>query len=172
MKTVLMKRKGQLFAIALSTMIAIQGMFVSVIPVRAAATPCDPKATDSAKLLMEYLSTHTYVSGQTDVKDAEKVKNMTGRYPAMVAFDFYRYTDGDTSETQKAIDWAKNTGGIIAFQWHWKSPGGGEFYTNYDFTNGAMNDANSKLRKDIDLVVSEIKKNWGCWVSCFVSSAS
>jgi hypothetical protein len=119
--------------------------------------PANPKATGRARKLLCYLKNHTYLSGQTDVPDAEKVAGMTGRYPAMVAFDFYRYTDGDTSETQYAINWAKAKKGIVAFQWHWKAPGGGEFYADYDFAP-ALNDPNSKLYKDIDLVARELKK--------------
>lgn len=122
--------------------------------------PADPKADDKARALVCYLSTHTFLSGQTDLADAERVKQLTGRYPAIVAFDFYSYTDGDLSQTQKAIDFHKKTNGIVAFQWHWKAPapgGRGEYYTNWDYPS-ALADANSQLRKDIRLVVGELKK--------------
>jgi len=123
-------------------------------------SPADPKADDAARALVCYLSTHTYISGQTDMADAERVKQQTGRFPAIVAFDFYSYTDGDLSQTQKAIDFHKKTNGIVAFQWHWKAPapgGRGEYYTDWDYPS-ALNDANSQLRKDIRLVVGELKK--------------
>jgi hypothetical protein len=117
----------------------------------------DPDASERAQKLLCYLATTTYLSGQTDVADAEWVEQHTGRYPAVVAFDFYRYTDGDTSETEKAIDWSRETGGIVTFQWHWKSPGGGEYYTDYDF-RGALDDPTSTLYRNIDLIAGELKE--------------
>ncbi|MFC3117354.1 glycosyl hydrolase [Cellvibrio fontiphilus] len=120
-------------------------------------TPADPDANLQAKNLLCYLKNNTYISGQTDMPDADKVQQWTGRYPAIVAFDFYRYTDGDTSETQKAIDFAKVRKGIVAFQWHWKCPRGGEYYTDCAFDQD-MNNPNSKLYQDIDVVARELKK--------------
>lgn len=120
-------------------------------------TPADPDASNQAKNLLCYLKNNTYISGQTDMPDADTVQHWTGRYPAIVAFDFYRYTDGDTSETQKAIDFAKNKKGIVAFQWHWKCPRGGEYYTDCAFDQD-MNNPNSKLYQDIDVVARELKK--------------
>jgi hypothetical protein len=124
--------------------------------------PADPKATAQVKNLLCYLKTNTYISGQTDLKDGDYVKQMTGNYPAIIAFDFYNYTNGDnvgnTSETQKAIDWAKSTGGIVAFQWHWRCPlGGGNFDGNCDFVP-YLDNPNSALYRNIDLVISELKK--------------
>ncbi len=120
-------------------------------------TPADPDANLQAKNLLCYLKNNTYISGQTDMPDADRVQQWTGRYPAIVAFDFYRYTDGDTSETQKAIDFAKIRKGIVAFQWHWKCPRGGEYYTDCAFDQD-MNNPNSKLYQDIDVVARELKK--------------
>lgn len=124
--------------------------------------PADPQATTQVKNLLCYLKTHTYISGQTDLNDGDYVKQMTGRYPAIIAFDFYNYTNGDnvgnTSETQKAIDWAKATKGIVAFQWHWRCPlGGGQFSGDCDFVP-YLDNPNSALYRNIDLVISEIKK--------------
>lgn len=120
-------------------------------------TPADPSANTQARNLLCYLKNNTYISGQTDMPDAERVQQWTGRYPAIIAFDFYRYTDGDTSETQKAIDFAKNKKGIVAFQWHWKCPRGGEYYTDCAFDQD-MNNPNSKLYQDIDVVARELEK--------------
>ena len=120
-------------------------------------TPADPDSNVQAKNLLCYLKNNTYISGQTDMPDADIVQQWTGRYPAIVAFDFYRYTDGDTSETQKAIDFAKTRKGIVAFQWHWKCPRGGEYYTDCAFDQD-MNNPNSKLYRDIDIVARELKK--------------
>ncbi len=120
-------------------------------------TPADPDSNIQAKNLLCYLKNNTYISGQTDMPDADKVQQWTGRYPAIIAFDFYRYTDGDTSETKKAIDFAKNKKGIVAFQWHWKCPRGGEYYTDCAFDQD-LNNPNSKLYQDIDVVARELKK--------------
>lgn len=120
-------------------------------------SPADPQANSKAKSLLCYLKTHTNISGQTDLGDGDKVKAMTGRYPAIIAFDFYRYTDGDTSQTQAAVDFFKNKRGIVAFQWHWKAPPGGDYYTDWDFPS-ALGDPNNKLHQDVHLIVSELKK--------------
>jgi len=120
-------------------------------------TPADLDSNIQAKNLLCYLKNNTFISGQTDMPDADRVLQWTGRYPAIIAFDFYRYTDGDTSETQKAIDFAKNRKGIVAFQWHWKCPRGGEYYTDCAFDQD-LNNPNSKLYQDIDVVARELKK--------------
>lgn len=125
-------------------------------------SPADPLANTKVKNLLCYLKTNSYISGQTDLADGDYVKSMTGRYPAIIAFDFYNYTDGytvgNTSETQKAIDWARSKKGIVAFQWHWKCPrGGGKYDGNCDFDQD-LNNPNSALYQNIDLVVKEIKK--------------
>jgi hypothetical protein len=119
--------------------------------------PADAQASSKARNLLCYLKTHTNISGQTDLGDGDKVKGLTGRYPAIIAFDFYRYTDGDTSQTQAAIDFFKNKKGIVAFQWHWKAPPGGDYNTDWDFP-AALGDPNNKLHQDVHLIVSELKK--------------
>lgn len=123
-------------------------------------TPADQDADERARALLCYLSTHTYISGQTDEKDAVTVQGWTGRYPAIVARDFYHYTDGNTGETQLAIDFFRKTKGIVAFQWHWKAPrpsGRGDYYDDFDYPAELANPA-SQLNKDIKLVASEIRK--------------
>ena len=121
-------------------------------------TPVDPLASQASKNLLCYLKSNTYITGQTDLPDAERVRQLTGRYPAIVAFDFYNYTDGNTGETQKAIQFAQQQKGIVAFQWHWKCPrGGGQYSGNCDFDLD-LNNPGSNLYRDIDLVVSEIRK--------------
>ncbi|WP_271189002.1 cellulose binding domain-containing protein [Dactylosporangium matsuzakiense] len=118
--------------------------------------PADPSANTKARNLICYLRTHAYVSGQTDVADADKVQQLTGRYPAIVAFDFMEYTRGSI-QTQQVIDWARQRKGIVAFQWHWYCPHGGNYSAPCDFTPDLSNPS-SKLYQDIDLVVGELKK--------------
>ncbi|MDG6106304.1 cellulose binding domain-containing protein [Dactylosporangium aurantiacum] len=118
--------------------------------------PADPDAGSKARNLICYLRTHTYVSGQTDLPDADKVRQLTGRYPAIVAFDFMEYTRGSV-QTQQVIDWARQRKGIVAFQWHWYCPRGGDYAAPCDFVPDLSNPS-SKLYQDIDLVVGELKK--------------
>ncbi|MFC0002574.1 glycosyl hydrolase [Micromonospora siamensis] len=118
--------------------------------------PADPQANSKVRNLICYLKTHQFVSGQTDLPDADKVQQLTGRYPAMVAFDFMEYTKGSI-QTQQVIDWAKSRKGIVAFQWHWYCPRGGNYSAPCDFQPDLTNPS-SQLYKDIDLVVSELKK--------------
>ncbi|MEV4491761.1 cellulose binding domain-containing protein [Micromonospora coxensis] len=119
-------------------------------------SPADPNANSKVRHLICYLRTHSYVSGQTDLPDADKVQQLTGRYPAMVAFDFMEYTRG-TIQTQQVIDWARTRKGIVAFQWHWYCPRGGNYSAPCDFVPDLSNPS-SKLYQDIDLVVREIRK--------------
>ncbi|MGC5308748.1 glycosyl hydrolase [Micromonospora zamorensis] len=118
--------------------------------------PADPNANSKVRNLLCYLKTHTYLSGQTDLPDADRVQQLTGRYPAMVAFDFMEYTRGSV-QTQQVIDWARSRKGIVAFQWHWYCPRGGNYSAPCDFAPD-LNNPSSKLYQDIDLVVAELKK--------------
>ncbi|RKN42800.1 glycosyl hydrolase [Micromonospora endolithica] len=118
--------------------------------------PADPEANSKVRHLLCYLKTHSFVSGQTDLPDADRVQQLTGRYPAMVAFDFMEYTRG-TVQTQQVIDWARTRKGIVAFQWHWYCPRGGNYAAPCDFVPDLTNPS-SKLYQDIDLVIREIKK--------------
>ncbi|MFF0306250.1 glycosyl hydrolase [Streptosporangium sp. NPDC004379] len=119
-------------------------------------TPADQAANSKARNLLCYLKTHSYISGQTDAPDADRVKSLTGRYPAMVAFDFMEYTRGSV-QTQSVIDWFGSHRGIVAFQWHWYCPRGGNYSAPCDFVPD-LDNPSSKLYQDIDLVVRELKK--------------
>ncbi|GAA3416684.1 hypothetical protein GCM10018952_45750 [Streptosporangium vulgare] len=119
-------------------------------------SPADTGANSKAENLLCYLKTHTFVSGQTDLPDADRVKSLTGRYPAMVAFDFMEYTRGSI-DTQNVINWYNSRHGIVAFQWHWYCPRGGNYSAPCDFVPDLSNPS-SKLYQDIDLVVRELKK--------------
>lgn len=118
-------------------------------------TPADANADSKARNLLCYLKTHAYVSGQTDTGDADTVKTLTGRYPAIVAFDFMNYTQGDI-ETQSVIDWYNSHHGIVAFQWHWYCPYGGNYAADCNFTPD-LNNPSSKLYSDIDLICTQLK---------------
>lgn len=118
--------------------------------------PADPGADSKARHLLCYLKTHAYVSGQTDAADSDQVKSLTGRYPAITAFDFMEYTNGQI-QTQSVIDWYNAHHGIVAFQWHWYCPHGGNYSAPCDFQPD-LTDPSSKLYQDIDLIVAQLKK--------------
>nr|WP_225849033.1 glycosyl hydrolase [Streptomyces sp. HPF1205] len=118
--------------------------------------PADPNADSKARNLLCYLKTHAYVSGQTDAADSDKVQALTGRYPAITAFDFMEYTNGQI-QTQSVIDWYNAHHGIVAFQWHWYCPHGGNYAAPCDFQPDLSNPS-SKLYQDIDLIVAQLKK--------------
>lgn len=118
--------------------------------------PADPAADSKARHLLCYLRTHAYVSGQTDAADSDKVESLTGRYPAITAFDFMEYTNGQV-QTQSVVDWYNAHHGIVAFQWHWYCPHGGNYAAPCDFQPDLTNPS-SKLYQDIDLVVAQLKK--------------
>ena len=154
----------------------IQKIFVSLGLVAAVTasgaisyTPVTEGATDGAKKLYNFLATNygvRTVSGvMTGDVNSENFKELvdvdtfnirTGKYPALVGFDFLFATGVKASDswyksyTQMALDAAKdlwNQGGIPAFTWHWKDPsdkidafytksGNADEFTDFDFTQG------------------------------------
>lgn len=117
--------------------------------------PVDPHATLCAKELYTFLFNNfgkktisgimtgdmTSANGNiTQQADVKAVYQASGRYPALVGFDFMNATGRDEgnswnqSYTRAAINLAKDTwrrGGLPAFTWHWRDPSreSSEFYT-------------------------------------------
>lgn len=126
--------------------------------------PVTEGATGGAQKLYNFLAANygvTTISGMmtgdvgsgTDVKKQVDVDSMflrTGKYPALVGFDYLFATGKNASQawyqsyTTTSLVLAKdlwNKGGIPAFTWHWKDPSDSldEFYSKtvtYDFTKG------------------------------------
>lgn len=132
--------------------------------------PVTPGATGGAQKLYNFLAANygvRTVSGMmtgdvgsgTDAKAQVDVDSMylrTGKYPALVGYDFLFATGKNASDSwykaytattlAQAKDlWSK--GGIPAFTWHWKDPsdsidafytksGNGKEYTTFDYTKG------------------------------------
>lgn len=138
------------------------------------SSPVTEGATEGAQKLYNFLATNygfKTVSGvmtgdvnSTSVKellDVVSFKEHSGKYPALVGFDFLFATGVKASDswyqsyTQMALDAAKDLwsqGGIPAFTWHWKDPsdqidafytksGNSSEYTEFDFTQGFVNSA-------------------------------
>lgn len=131
--------------------------------------PVTPGATGGAQKLYNFLAANygvRTVSGMmtgelsgSNVKmlvDVDSMHRKTGKYPALVGFDFLFATGVKASDswyrsyTDDALSSAKNLwtkGGIPAFTWHWKDPsdsidafytksGNGKEYTTFDYTKG------------------------------------
>ncbi len=149
----------------------------------------NPTANSEAKSLYAFLVSKfnvRIISGQTD-DYYDKIKPIAGKTPMIRGFDFQHYTQGysylwdnkingqsfgweDNGQTQKAIDWYKQTGniGIVSFQWHWHSPSGGTvgsntFYTQYTTFDASKAVAsgtqeNKDAIRDIDSIATQLKK--------------
>jgi mannan endo-1,4-beta-mannosidase len=149
--------------------------------------PVDPDADVKTQAIYSYLRSiqgQKTLSGQQDLtwKDsidmAERVHTDTGRYPAIMGYDFMNYgmtatwTEG-LKQTEEAIEYAKK-GGLVAFAWHWRDPAllntpdvnDAEFYTkdtNFqipvkDGILDAGSAAYAQIDAGIDLIAIELKK--------------
>ena len=98
----------------------------------------NPDATEPTKKLYQYLVENfgkKVISGAVanvnwNTENAEKMYEMTGKYPALNCFDFIHFNNSkplgnanwiDYTNTSVVEDWANN-GGIVACMWHWNVP--------------------------------------------------
>ena len=121
-----------------------------------ASAPVDKQATEAAQKVYTFLydnfgkktisgiMTGDMTTAKGDVTQQEDVKAVyeaSGKYPALVGFDFMNATGKDESSswskeyTDASIELAKDLfkrGGIPAFTWHWRDPSRvtGAFYAN------------------------------------------
>lgn len=147
----------------------------------------NPDASDNAKRLMAFLcdmyGKRMLTGQQAGVgrnPEPEIIFAATGKYPAVMGFDFMDYSPGRTErgavsqDTDLAIDWWKQ-GGIVTFCWHWGAPKdlidlepdrhwSKGFYTNataFDI-EAAMKDPSSEsfalLIRDIDAIAEELRR--------------
>lgn len=138
-------------------------------PFTLSAVPVNANATKSARCVYEFLYNNfgsktisgvmtgdmsTAAAGIKGHEDVKAVYTASGKYPALVGFDFMNATGMSASGswykeyTQNAIKLAKEfwqLGGIPAFTWHWRDPNketdgfylpsaNSETNTNFDFT--------------------------------------
>ena len=91
----------------------------------------DPDATAATRALMQYLTgiyRKASLVGQQGLDEAEAMATLTGRYPALVGFDFMNYSPsrvehGSTGvDTDEALTWAQDHQGIVTISWHWNAP--------------------------------------------------
>jgi len=95
----------------------------------------DPRATESAKRLMQYLADmygRYIISGQYSDRgisgpEFRAIKEATGKYPAILGLDFIENTPSRAAHgsvgnsVAYAIEFAEK-GGIVTFCWHWNAP--------------------------------------------------
>lgn len=119
-----------------------------------AQTPVDASASEAAKIIYTFLyenfgkktisgvmtgDMETANGDVTQHADVQAVYQASGKYPALVGFDFMNATGKDEANswykdyTDKCIELAKDLyrrGGLPAFTWHWRDPSRatGEFY--------------------------------------------
>lgn len=149
----------------------------------------DSKASFATVRLYEFLKSQfgkRIISGQT-TSSYEAVENLTGAAPAIRNGDLDNYTEGypyawdnghtfgavDDGRVEEMIDWYNGTEGkgIVAYQWHWHSPGGGEpgqnnFYsenTTFDIRKAVIpgNQEYTDIIRDLDAIAVQLKKFQG-----------
>lgn len=149
--------------------LAAAGLACTLSQAAISFTPVNANATDGAKKLYNFLAVNYgaktisgMMTGEINTSTAKELPDVvsfyeyTGKYPALVGFDFLfanginASLDWQTNYTQNALAAAKdlwNQGGIPAFTWHWKDPshtvdafytksGKPTEYTDFDFTQG------------------------------------
>jgi mannan endo-1,4-beta-mannosidase len=139
-------------------------------------TLLDEQANEETKELYAYLKNiygKKVLSGQMDLTwhddtdMVERVFDATGKYPAMMGYDFMNYYKGDGDggsglhQVEEAIDFW-NRGGLVSFCWHWRDPSNETiaFYTKEtDFRIDLDNpEVREQLISDIDLIAADLKK--------------
>lgn len=135
-----------------------------------AQAPVNADATPEARSLLAFLHDvygEKIISGQCNERWLPLIMQKTGEQPALLALDFDGVTpsQGGNDGAETAIDWVKNKGGIVQFQWHWISPNGdGDYYgspVKFDLAAALANPEGQSYKnmiRDIDLVAAEIKK--------------
>lgn len=148
-----------------------------------ATAPVDANAADCAKTIYSFLYDNfgkKTISGimtgdmdkangdVTQHPDVQAVYTASGKYPALVGFDFMNATGKDAESnswnkdyTDKSVVLAKDLykrGGLPAFTWHWRDPSrtGNSFYVE-------EKDDNGKVKARCDFRITEILNADGTW---------
>lgn len=160
-------------------------------PLPVAPSLINPAATANTRHLMQYLTTNygaeTLFGAQRENGNPNSILssnylNYTGGIlPAILGGDLMRYSpsrvargDNPNGESERLVNWAKQTGGIVSLMWHWNAPSGlidqpGKewwrgFYTDSTTFNlgAALANKNSAeyalLIRDIDVMAGELRK--------------
>jgi mannan endo-1,4-beta-mannosidase len=105
------------------------------------------------------------IAGQSDLtwRDAtdmaERVHADTGKYPALMGYDFMNYYDATEADgrhqTEEAIAWSRK-GGLVSFHWHWRMENG-KFYSKETPYTAPVADYR-KIDEAIDRIAVELKR--------------
>ncbi len=95
-------------------------------------TLTDAQATKETRSLMSFLLDQygqKILAGQQSFWDIRHVKSVTGKEPAVGAFDLMEYSPSRIEcganprrMVERTIQWAKDGGGIVSLSWHWNAP--------------------------------------------------
>lgn len=151
--------------------------------------PCDAKATDEVKKVLEYLNSiegKGIITGQhtqsIPMEELSYIEEKTGKTPALLGFELLGYSpninrgdadydclkevDDNLGTIDCAVKWAER-GGLVTYTWHWFSPLGGRdkaFYiknTDFDASKAIVKGTaeNIAMMKDLD-VMAEILRGF------------
>ena len=151
------------------------------------AVPCNARAQECVKNVMQYLSDITYsqiITGQhTQTMEQEElhyIEAVTGKQPALLGFELLSYspninyadTDAECMKEveknygtlKRAWEWAE-VKGLITFTWHWFSPLGGRsksFFaenTDFDAAKAVINGTpeNRAFLSDLDVMAGILR---------------
>lgn len=152
-------------------------------------TPVNPNATKEAHALLRYLQETAgkkLITGQhtqtNPMEEIEYIWQKTGKKPKLRGFEMLSYSPNinydDASEAclteiyenrntmDTALQWAKETDGIVTLSFHWFSPVGGRdksFYAEHtDFDAARILEENTPERNafyhDMDCIATELKR--------------
>jgi mannan endo-1,4-beta-mannosidase len=160
-------------------------------PLPVAPTLSNAGASANTRYLMKHL-TDSYgqqtlygqqreFSNPSAILSPSYLSHVGGIFPAMIGSDLMEYSpsrsaryDQRNGETERMINWAKQTGGVVSLMWHWNAPSGlidqpGKewwrgFYTDSTTFNLGAALANPQgtdyglLIRDIDVIAAELQK--------------
>lgn len=148
---------------------------------------CNPNASDECKKVMRFFESiygknilTCQHSPSRFTTDFERIKEITGKYPAMIGAEMISIGRGakpflnqegememSVGASEMAIDWVKKHGCLLTLTWHWHSPShyhrSHSFYkrfTDFDFTKAMQEKGEDYqyLIEDIDAMAEELKK--------------
>lgn len=145
--------------------------------------PVDVSANDDARALYRLLLdnygkrviTGSVAEDARDFQNAEYIRNITGHYPVINCQDYIQHNQAwpvnpsgwsskNYSDPGIDADWARN-GGIVSYQWHWRTPSYESNINNFDNSNYGFycNGTGGQWEKDSNFSLSNAMNNAGSW---------
>jgi mannan endo-1,4-beta-mannosidase len=144
----------------------------------------NPNSTQATQNLYKFMSDEfqtNIISGVYGINDSNYIKSVSGKYPAIVTFDFMDYSPSRApygavgTDTTTAINWANTPqaqggGGIVGFSWHWNAPdclSPGPWYSGFYTYATCFNLANTlanpggtdyaNMIRDLDAIAAQLQ---------------